>query len=116
LDDVERKLIRNLQTHDLAEHLRLRRAQQAKSAGLPVEEFAQPFPGHHSTTIIRTEGPGLSARWLTTAAVLGLFGTGAWLVHLLGVARPVPEPAPPDPVELRVRWWIEDGQVKAKVE
>lgn len=114
MNDSERALLRNLQTHDLAEHLRLRRAKLAREAGLPAEEFAQPFPGCHSTTVIRTEGLGWAGKLLVGAAALGLFGGAG-----LGLTRLLPDPAVPprpEPIELRVRWWVEDGTVKTQVE
>lgn len=110
MNDQTRNLLHNLQTHDLAENLRLRRAQWAREAGLPVEEFAMPFPGN--TVNIVKQSP---LAWIA-AATLGLGTLGAALVAL---PRPGPLAAPPAPLpnqEFRIRWWIEEGQVKTTAE
>jgi hypothetical protein len=117
MSESEKKLIRNVQTHDLAESLRLRRAVQAQEAGLPPEAFSLPFPAsvtiHQHKEVPDKGGTGGWVRALVTAMALVL-GTGggagltAWLLR---------QPAePPAPVQLRVRWWVEDGQLKHRVE
>lgn len=110
MNDKTRNLLHNLQTHDLAENLRLRRAQWAREAGLPVEEFAMPFPGN--TVNIVKQSP---LAWLA-AATLGLGSLGAAVYALPKLVPPTtPAPAPPGQ-EFRIRWWIEDGQVKTTAE
>lgn len=57
--------------------------------------------------------------WLVpvlSALAAGGIGTGAaaWLTRPNGSPPPAAA-AKPEPVELRVKWWVEDGQVKTQV-
>ena len=102
MEQREKTLIQNLQTHDLAERYRLRRATLAKEAGLPVESFALPFPGNQVTTT-NNSGGGLIRGALLAACLLAAGGGGAlgltqWLSGAgpargpQGAEQPLPSP------------------------
>jgi len=122
----ERELLNQCQTYDLAESQRLRRAQLAKESGLPPEEFARPFPGNTVTiTHNHPEAPDMLKKLLPLflSGVLGAGGAGALLLATRTSspppAAPVTQPAPqtsPAPIDLRVKWWLENGQVKTDVQ
>lgn len=76
MDPKEKSLVQNLQTHDLAERYRLRRATLAKEAGLPVEAFALPFPGNQVTTTTNNTGGGLVRGAVLSALLLAAGGGG----------------------------------------
>ncbi len=112
MTEPEKQLLRNVQTHDLAEMLRQRRARLAREAGLPPENFALPFPGHHSVTIHRTEG-GSSGGLLPALVLAGLLaGAAVGLCRLWPAARPAPPQV--EPIEVEIEVWNENGQWKWK--
>jgi hypothetical protein len=126
----ERELLNQCQTYDLAESQRLRRAQLAKESGLPPEEFARPFPGNTVTiTHHHSEGPDMLKR-LLPLVLSGLLGAGGAGVFALAtratspspsaLAPSLPAPTPNGttvaPLDLRVKWWVENGQVKTSVD
>jgi len=123
MNPTEKALVQNLQTHDLAERYRLRRATLAKEAGLPAEAFALPFPGNQVTTTNHT-GAGLIKGALLAAALLGAGGGGVLgLAHTLdrfwpGRGRAVAQepPSPPDALaedyDVRLEQQAPDGTWK----
>lgn len=132
MDESEKRLIRNVQTHDLAESLRIRRATLAEEAGLPANQFALPFPP--AIQILRETPPVPSApqsggdglSWLTKTALvvagLGLGGAGGAAATKL-IATAVTPPSATTPVdsiapskEFIVRWWVDGAEVKTHVE
>jgi hypothetical protein len=129
LAPTEKQLINQCQTYDLAESQRLRRALLAREAGLPPEEFARPFPGNTVTiTHNHAEGSDMLKKLLPVllSGLLGAGGAGA-LVLATRTAAPSPSvpltspvtpatQAPPAPLDLRVKWWVENGQVKTSVD
>lgn len=95
MDEKEKALIHNVQSHDLAESLRLRRAVHAKTQGLPAEAFALPFPANQ-VTIQRGDQGGLwwkvplgIATGATALALPALAAIGLWLA----ANRPLPTPS-----------------------
>src|SRR5262249_14241667 len=121
MSESEKELVRNVQTHDLAESLRLRRATRAKEAGLPPEAFSLPFPAtvtiHQHKEVPDRAGAGGWLRALVTAAALFLGAGGGAGLTALFLRQPAGKPAEQTaPVQLRVRWWVEDGDVKHRVE
>jgi len=125
---TEKDLVNNCQTYDLAESQRLRRALLAKEAGLPPEEFARPFPGNN-VTITHNHPPEESSMLkklapLVLSGLLGAGGVGALALVSRAVPNtsPVPPPATqpatpaPGPLDLRVKWWVENGQIKTSVD
>jgi hypothetical protein len=126
----ERDLLNQCQTYDLAESQRLRRAQLAKESGLPPEEFARPFPGNTVTiTHNHSEAPDMVKK-LLPLVLSGLLGAGGAGVFALatratspssaGLTPSLPTPTPKEatvaPLDLRVKWWVENGQVKTSVD
>jgi hypothetical protein len=126
---AEKELINQCQTYDLAESQRLRRALLAREAGLPSEEFARPFPGNRITiTHNHAEGSDMFKKLLLVllSGLLGAGGAGA-LVLATRTAAPSPPmpltapaapptPTAPAPLDLRVKWWVENGQLKTSVD
>ena len=131
MTDDTKKQIQDLQTQDLALMQKQRRQAFAKQAGLPLEEDPVILGSEISVTHNHPPQPASVLKsvattllGLTTAA--GLVGAGAWLA-LKNSSTMQPPPAaappttaaavkPPEPVELRVKWWVEDGQVKTEVQ
>lgn len=119
----DKELINQCQTYDLAESQRLRRALLAQEAGLPPEEFGRPFPGN-TVTITHNHLPESSMiKKLAPLLLSGLLGAGsAGALALATGAIPNALPsAPPqqpatNPVDLRVKWWLENGQIKTSVD
>jgi hypothetical protein len=122
MDPKEKSLVQNLQTHDLAERYRLRRATLAKEAGLPVEAFALPFPGNQVTTTTNNTGGGL-VRGAVLSALLLAAGGGGTLggLHLLDrapqqgpdVTSPAaPAPRAPQDFDIRLEQQQSDGSWK----
>lgn len=117
----EKELINQCQTYDLAESQRLRRALLAKEAGLPPEEFGRPFPGN-TVTITHNHVPEPSMlKKLAPLLLSGLLGAGsAGALALATGAIPKALPSAPapstNPVDLRVKWWVENGQIKTSVD
>jgi hypothetical protein len=93
MDPKEKSLVQNLQTHDLAERYRLRRATLAREAGLPVEAFALPFPGNQVTTTTNNTGGGL-VRGAVLSALLLVAGGGGTLGGLRLLERATTTHAP----------------------
>jgi hypothetical protein len=119
LAPTNRTLVDQALAYDLAETQRLRRAQWAQEAGLPPGEFARPFPGNQ-VTITHNHGEPMGKKLLPLllSAALGVAGAaGVGGLLLRGPAAPPAATAPAvKPVDLRVKWWVENGQVKAQVE
>jgi hypothetical protein len=123
MDPKEKSLVQNLQTHDLAERYRLRRATLAKEAGLPVEAFALPFPGNQVTTTTNNTGVGL-VRGAVLSALLLAAGGGGTLggLRLLertpetlapALANPAaPAPFAPQDFDIRLEQQQSDGSWK----
>jgi hypothetical protein len=119
----ERALIHNVQTHDLAESYRLRRATRAREAGLPPEAFALPFPGNTVTTTTHTGGGMVRGALLAALLLAAGGGSTLALASWLNGARPsISAPAPPAPVavapdskdyEIRLEEQQPDGSWKA---
>ena len=128
MNEHEKALIRNVQTHDLAESLRLRRAQLAQESKLPPQDFALPFPANINA-VYKAPSP--------LAGTLGTVGIGlasAFLGFALAhhfektkeegkVIPPTPlvkeSPAIPPvvkPLELQLRWWVDQGELKTRIE
>ena len=106
MSDQERQLLKNIQTHDLAESLRLRRAKEAKEVGLPTEAFSLPFPANQTLHIHKTES-SLVAKLLP--ALLGLLlggGLTASLSQLWQAKQQV------EPVEMEIKVWNDNGEWK----
>jgi hypothetical protein len=112
VNEQEKQLVRNVQSHDLAESLRLRRAVHAKTQGLPPESFALPFPANQ-VTIQRGDAGGLwwkvplgVATGVIALSLPAIAALGVWLA----VNRPSPtpavvaEPAKPPPVTQPGGW------------
>jgi hypothetical protein len=119
----ERGLINQCQTYDLAESQRLRRAILAKEAGLPPAEFGRPFPGNR-VTITHNHLPESSMlKKLAPLLLSGLLGAGSAGALALATGA-IPKALPgasapqsaPHPVDLRVKWWLENGQIKTSVD
>lgn len=66
----EAALIRNIQTHDLAESLRIRRAAEAGQQGLPPQAFALPFPGNQVIHVGNSMNLGQKL-WQVASVILG---------------------------------------------
>lgn len=112
MSEEEKALIRNIQTHDLSESLRLRRAEHALQKGLPPEAFALPFPGNR-VVIQQQNSNGLW--WKVPLGIAGglgvplLAGLLAWL--LLQRPQPAPAPQPPAPSgwQVEIEYRDKDG-------
>jgi hypothetical protein len=128
VDSQTRNLVDTAQAYDLAESQRLRRAVLASEAGLNPGEFARPFPGNQ-VTITHNHSPALPAgdsmlkKLLPyfASGLLGAAGTAGLLAFRGGSSAPPlptpgPQPAQVKPIDLRVKWWVENGQVKTQVE
>jgi len=122
VDANERALIHNVQTHDLAESYRLRRATRAREAGLPAEVFALPFPGNTVTTTTHTGGGVVRGALLAALLLATGGGSTLALASWLNGGRPPSVPAPPAPVatapdskdyEIRLEEQQPDGSWKA---
>lgn len=120
MGEKERELIRNIQTYDLAEWHRLRRAQAAKESGLPVEEFAKPYPissvqTHHHYYADTPSAPAPKKFWTlgslitfvagVTALVLLLSSAGAFAIWKLAVPA-----SPANGMQFDVEWQDENGK------
>jgi hypothetical protein len=122
LSDDERALIRNLQTHDLAESLRLRRAAHAKAANLPPEAFSLPFPGNQSSVVNNHASGWLKGSLLSTALLTlgGLAGAGLGRLPVNGDRPALPGPAPARPTpelkaqEYEIDFRVEGGELKVE--
>lgn len=106
MTDQERQLIKNIQTHDLAESLRLRRAKEAKEASLPAEAFSLPFPGNQTVHIHKTES-SLAGKLLPPLVGL-LLGGGL----TAGLSQLWQSRTPVEPVELEIKVWNDQGEWK----
>jgi len=130
LTPADLQLLNQCQTYDLAESQRLRRAQLALESGLPPGEFARPFPGNQVTITHNhaPEAPSVLKKLapMVLAGLLGAGGAGALalatrvtpLVSPVSppASTPTPAPASPGPLDLRVKWWVENGQIKTDVQ
>src|SRR5436305_15306625 len=95
MNPSERELVNSCQTYDLAESQRLRRALLAKEAGLPVEEFARPFPGNRITiTHNHADGSDMFKKLLPVllSGLLGAGGAGALVLATRTAAPSSPAP------------------------
>jgi hypothetical protein len=129
MTDADKQKLTNVMKFDVAERQRLRRAALAQEAGLPAEAFAIPYAESQTVNITKTEGNGLLTKLWAIAATLGMIGgTGGALLwsrqNQPAANSPGPGTAPapmstaptPQAKQLRVRWWVENGQIQSKVE
>lgn len=109
--DARRKLY-DCWLHDVNQKFALTRDAAARGFGDESGKFATPFPGS-SKTIVRQTGVGLGKLALA-AAMWGIpvaaAAVGAWaLAQAQSADAPAPAVVtPPDDLDLRVHWWIEE--------
>lgn len=113
MTEVERQIIRNIQTHDLAERYRLRRAIWAQEMDLPIIEFAQPFPITQTVNHYHTPKERKPFWTAGNALTLLLFLLG--LVVLAGVGLGIvawndSKPLKVPPLSFDVEWQDENGK------
>jgi hypothetical protein len=127
MTEADKQKLTNVMKFDVSERQRLRRAALAQEAGLPAEAFAVPYAENQTINVTKTESSGWLARAIATAATLGFLGTGGALVYQNAnspapitrhseIAAPAPKSETAPPKQLRVRWWIENGQLQHQVE
>jgi hypothetical protein len=119
---IDKSLVNNVMTHDAAEMLRLRRAQWAKEAGLPVDEFARPFPTNTTSITVNQEIPKPTLGWKGIALAGLLLGTGLIsagavpLVQWLTKDSPQATPAASPPADDHYEFSVDGGKTWKPVE
>lgn len=135
MDEAVRRSVDQLQAADLAQHQRLRRQRLAKESGLELPEDPMILGSeinvthnHPAPTPPPATGKAgdLVRRLVTGGALLAAGAAGA--IGLSNVlpktpavaptqqASPPPASTSPPSQEWRIRWWVEDGEVKTSVE
>jgi len=135
-----KQFLHDLFVHDASVKQEMGRAAAALGYGLPAEDYRRPFPGSQTTTNVTVTPPpeappvaaAASSALGTAGKVLGLGAAPTAAAAAIAFAlmnythqQPAPPaptapaqvaPVPPEPVDLRVKWWIENGVPKAVVE
>ena len=91
---------------------------------LLAKSFDVPYDDMRDVTITKNDGSGLLKGIVVGAAMLaGGAGIGGGAIALLSRQLPSPQqqpqvtPAPVEskPIKLKVKWWVENGQLKSRV-